>query len=98
MKNLKTLAATLLISGMFAVPAFADSGADHDTFITFMHGGVMHMTMKSSAMIDEAIKSGTLIDNKSIIIMHDGKTYLVKDMKMSDGHMLYDYATGERSK
>ena len=95
MKKMTTLAATLLIAGMFAAPAFAAGNGEHgsgDTFLMFTKGGVMQMAMNSDPMIDDVVKSGMLIDDKSIIVMHNGKTYLVKDMKMSNGQMLFDYA------
>jgi hemin uptake protein HemP len=98
MKIVKTLAASILLAGLFAAPAFADNASgDHDAFIMFTKNGVMQVPMAANAMIDEVVKGGTLIDDKSIIVMHNGKTYLVKDTKMSNGQMLMEYIQGMRN-
>ena len=90
MKRMKVLTTTLLFAGLFAAPTFADT-SDHDTFLVFTQNGVKQMPMAASAMIDDVVKGGVLIDSKSIIVMHKGKAYLVKDTKMSNGQMLMDY-------
>jgi hypothetical protein len=92
MKIVKLLPLSVLLAGSFAAPAFAINESDsRDMFFRFMQTGFMQIQMKSNPMIDEVIKGGMLIDDKSIIVMHNGKTYLVKDMKMSNGKMLTDY-------
>ena len=90
MKRTTIFTAALLFAGLCAVPTFADT-TEHDTFLVFTQNGIKQMPMAASAMIDDVVKGGVLIDSKSIIVMHKGKAYLVKDTKMSNGQMLMDY-------
>jgi hypothetical protein len=89
----KTIASLALI-GTFALPAFAQGGAEgtmftNDTVLMVTPSGqIMRRQMTDAAMSEMMIKEATPMTAGTMIMMHGGKMYMLPDKKMSDGKMI----------
>ena len=98
--KLKYAIASLVILASLASPAFAQGenadkpyGSGTWTFIT-PSGEVMRRTL-TPAMTAELTKDATPMTVGTMIMMHDGKMYIVLDKKMASGKMMSDMAMGK---
>lgn len=90
-KHLKYLVAAAALSGAFALPAFAGENngfAEGAVNVYMKDGGYVQTMVRDAKMLDDLVKGGTEIAAGSMVVMHNGKTYLVRDAKMSDGMMM----------
>jgi len=51
-------------------------------------GAVMQGETADKAMLDEITRDATVLDDHTMVVMHNGKLFLVKDHKMSNGKMV----------
>lgn len=98
--KLKYVIASLLILGSLASPAFAQGenadrpyGSGTWTFTT-PSGEVTRRTL-TPAMTAELTKDASPMTVGTMMVMHDGKMYIVLDKKMANGKMLSDMAMGK---
>ena len=70
-----------------AAPAFAENA---DVMVVFPDGHTALMPVDSSTA-DTAMKTATAITAPIMVMVSNGKAYMVSDSKMPDGKMLSDY-------
>ena len=84
-----TAAAMMLV---LAAPAMAGEGQQRDPeglVTAFPAGGPAYMTTVSDrGLLDEIAKMGIELPAGTMVAVHNGKAYLVKDARMADGKML----------
>ena len=89
----RTVLATAALAGgvtlAMAAPSFADMG-DHplkqgEITVYSTSGAVTQMQVNDKAMLDEITKDATVLDDHTMVVMNNGKLYLVKDHKMANG-------------
>ncbi len=51
-------------------------------------GGIVVKTMADPAFLAAVSKDFSALPSGTILMVHDGKLYMAKDKKLSDGHML----------
>ncbi len=77
----------------FTAPAFAESERMTEGTITvYMKSGataVMHVADK--AALDSITKGAMQLDDHAMVVMHDGKLFLVTDHKMENGKMVSEF-------
>jgi hypothetical protein len=97
-KHLKSVVAAMALSVVFAVPAFAEGNGFNDGFVTlFMkNGGFMQKALPDPKLLAELVKGGTEISPGSMVVMYNGKTYLVHDAKMASGTMMSEIVMNYR--
>jgi len=90
MANIKKIIATIALLGAFASPVFAESPQEIEGKVTAYRttGAVVQMTVKNKAMLDDMTKGLTPLADNAMVVMHNGKFYLVLDHKMPNGKML----------
>jgi hypothetical protein len=80
----------------FAAPAFAESERMTEGSVTvFMKTGataIMHVTDK--AMLDDITRGAVQLDDHAMLVMHDGKLFLVADHKMANGKLISEALMG----
>jgi hypothetical protein len=70
-----------------AAPAFAENA---DVMVVFPDGHTALMPVDTKTA-DMTMKSATAITSPIMVLVSNGKAYMVADTKMSDGKMLSDY-------
>lgn len=86
----RALAIIALLAG-FAVPAFAAEWVDDGFMSMFAKNGHMYVgKVTDKALLEEIARTGIELPAGTMVAVHDGKAYLVKDIKMSDGKMMSD--------
>ena len=92
MANIKKFIATIALLGAIASPAFAESPQEIEGKLTAYHtsGAVAQMTVTNKTMLDDMTKGLTPLADNAMVVMHNGKFFLVLDHKMPNGKMLSD--------
>jgi len=92
--------ASLLMLGGLATPAFAQGetpdkpyGSGVMTFTT-PEGAIMRKTVPPATMA-EMTKGAMPMTTGTMMMMHEGKMYMLPDRKMPDGKMMSDMAMGK---
>ena len=92
--------ASLLVLGSLASSAFAQGESPDKPYgsgtwvFTTPSGQVMRRTL-TPAMTAELTKDATPMTVGTMMVMHDGKMYIVLDKKMANGKMMSDMALGK---
>jgi hypothetical protein len=83
----------MAVATSMTLPALAEDYA-HDPaaiMLVFPGGKVMSVPLAGKAMKDMVMAHAKEVTGPLMIVTSGGKTYIVEDMKMSDGRMLSDY-------
>ncbi len=94
MKTLKPAMFALLAAMAFAAPAFAQEGGmmrENEFRIVMANGQTKTTMMTDAKAIDEIMKHAKPLAAGQVFFMHNGKTYMVEDMKMPDGRLLSEH-------
>ena len=96
MKNLKGAAFALLSTLALATPALAQGAEgimihENEFRVVMADGHTKTAMMTDMKMMDEIMKHAKPVASGEIFFMHNGKMYMVEDMKMADGHMLSEH-------
>lgn len=88
--------ATMALLCAFVAPAFAGAERMQEGEVTaFMKSGtVTQMHVADKAMLDEITHGAIQLDDHAMVVMHDGKLFLVTDHMMSNGKMITDILMG----
>ena len=78
----------------FVAPAFAGEGEQKisEGFVTaFPAAGPMFTTtVTDQGLLDDIAKMGIELPAGTMVAVHNGRAYLVKDVRMPDGKMMFD--------
>jgi hypothetical protein len=88
--------ATVALVGLLSAPAFAGESngfQDGDVTIYTRSGGIIHMMITDKKLLDEITRDAMVLPDDPMIVVHNGKTYMVKDRMMPNGHMLSQVMT-----
>jgi len=98
--NFKQAIAGLLLAGSIASPAFAQG----ETLDKAYGSGVMTFTTPDGSIVRKSVPAATMKEMTEgampmtagvMMMMHDGKMYMMADKKMPNGKMMSDMAMGK---
>ena len=101
MKFFKHAIASLVLMGSLVSPVFAQGETPDSTFgdnvmtFTTPTGKTVKKTMPPSVMADLVTKGAMPMTAGVMMMMHQGKMYMMNDQKMPDGKMMSDMAMGK---
>ena len=90
---MKTIAAALtliLLSGVALAQGEPPGSSSWEDSVTMIgpNGQVMHRKITDKAMMDTVMREAQPLDEHSMVVMHGGKMYVVRDHKMPSGQFL----------
>ena len=90
---MKTLAAALtliLLSGAALAQGEPPGSSSWEDSVTMIgpNGQVMHRKITDKAMMDTVMREAQPLDEHSMVVMHGGKMYVVRDRRMPSGRFL----------
>ena len=87
MATMKKFIAAIALMGALAAPAFAGE-REGDVAVYTRTDGVKLMRIAEKATLDEITKNAVALDDHAMVVMNNGKFYLVNDSKVSGGKMI----------
>jgi hypothetical protein len=97
MKPLKPALASLMLLAAMSAPALAQGNfQDGATIFVAPNNQIMQKAAADRAFLMMATKDVTPVAAGTLLVMYDGKLYLVTDKKLPDGHMMSEMAFGPR--
>ena len=96
MTYLKHAIASLVLAGCLVSPAFAQGESPDATYgenvVTFTTPGgtVVRKTVSATVMANIMARNPTPLAQGVMLMMHQGKMYMLNDQKMADGKMMSD--------
>lgn len=85
-----TVAAAVAV-GLIAVAVIADDMKNGSAMMVEPSGKMSNMAMPDKAMMDEMMKHAEPMPDGMLIVVWGQRLYIVKNEKMPDGKMTFDY-------
>ena len=90
MKTIATALTLILLSGAALAQGEPPGSSSWEDSVTMIgpNGQVMHRKITDKAMMDTVMREAQPLDEHSMVVMHGGKMYVVRDRRMPSGRSL----------